>query len=366
MSIRPATFRSRLALLTVSAALLAACTDDTLRVVAPPGARIDTFNQVAVGKVDVLFVIDNSQSTEDKQENLARNIQGFFSFLQEAKVDYHIGVTTSDVASTAPGAQGSLFGTPAVITPQTPNPVEAFARNARVGTGGSGNEAGLDAARRTLVLNPSGFLRPDAYLFIIFVSDDEDHSEPGVPRFFYRFFEQSKGRGNEGMVSAGAIVGDAPNGCLIPSGVGSCTSPDGCQARAGLRYKEVVDLVGGRVGSICDPQFDVILKELGVDAVGLKRKWPLSKGADEKTIEVSVKYPCDTPASRLTACTKVTESCGGASGAKLCVVKKRGEGEVDGWSYEAATNSIIFHGNTLPPKSAEIDIQYFEPGMAPE
>jgi hypothetical protein len=345
-------------LLCAMAALAAACADDQVRNTLPPGVRVDTYTQVTVGKVDVLFVIDNSQSTEDKQENLARNFKGFFDFLQSAQVDYHIAVTTTDVTTpNTPGTQGRLFGTPEVITPATPNPVEAFQANARVGTKGSGYEAGLDAARRTLELKPQGFLRPDAYLFIIFVSDDEDHSEPGVPRFFYRFFEQQKGKGNEGMVSAGAIVGDAPGGCFTPSGG---------QARAAVRYKEVVELVGGRVGSICSEQFDVILRELGVDAVGLKRKWPLSRIPDTATIQVTVRYPCGTNEVLLDAVCSARESaCSGGTGTVSCTVKPASETNPDGWTYEPSTSTLVFKGLSLPPKGSEIDVQYYEQGQAP-
>lgn len=341
----------------LAVALGAGCTPDKVRGALPPGARIDTYNQVTVGKVDVLFVIDNSPSTEDKQDNLGRNITGFFTYLQQAKVDYHIGITTTDVTGGGPGAQGRLYGNPSVITPDTPNPAEAFARNAKVGVGGSSNEEGLDGARRTLDLRPAGFLRPDAYLFLIFVSDDEDHSEPGVPHYFYRFFEQQKGKGNEGMISAGAIVGDSPDGCFTPTGG---------QARAGKRYKEVVDLVGGRIGSICDAQFDVILKELGVDAVGLKRKFALSRTPDEASLDVTLKYPCDTARATLdAACDKQVNECTGSTGDVACTVKKLPDGGKDGWSFEPATNSLVFHGVTLPPKGSEIDVLYYEPGQKP-
>lgn len=336
---------------------LAACAEDKVRATLPPGVRVDTFNQVTVGKVDVLFVIDNSNSTADKQENLARNFKGFFDYLQQAQVDYHIAVTTTDVTSDAPGAKGRLFGSPEVITPATPDPVDAFQQNAKVGTGGSGYESGLDAARRTLELKPTGFLRADAYLFLIFVSDDEDHSEPGVPRYFHRFFERQKGKGNEAMVSAGAIVGDVPDGCFTPSGG---------QARAGKRYKEVVDLVGGKVGSICGAQFDEILRDLGVEAVGLKRKWTLARIPDLTTLEVSVLYPCGTDAALLNAvCSEQAPDCGSSGKGTIACKVRAAEGGADGWEYEAATNTLVFKGRSLPPKGSEIDLQYKEQEGSP-
>lgn len=338
-------------------ALLGGCSEDKVRRTLPPGMRVDTFTQVAVGKVDVLFVIDSSPSTEDKQANLARNFQGFFSYLQQAKVDYHIAVTTMDVDTAGPGRQGALFGNPSVITPETPKPLEAFTANATVGTAGSSLEKGLDAARRTLQLNPAGFLRSDAYLYLVFVSDDEDHSEPAVPRQFYRAFEALKGKGNEGMVSAGAIVGDVPDGCFTAAGG---------QARPANRYHELVGLVGGRIGSVCDAEFGTTLNELGVDAVGLKRKWPLGKTPDAPSLVVTVKYPCATPKATLDAvCSAQVAACAGDVGEVACTVKPKTENGADGWTFEPSTNSVFFNGAALPPKGAAIEFTYYEEGRTP-
>ncbi len=339
------------------ALLLASCTNDKLINTLPPGARVDTFNQVTVGKVDILWVIDNSPSTGDKQANLARNFHSFFDYLEQAKVDYHIGVTTTDVSSDVPGSKGRLFGSPAVITAATPDPVAAFEKNVQVGVDGSSNEAGLDGAREALLLNPAGFLRKDAYLFLIFVSDEDDHSAPGTAKYFYRFFEGQKGKGNEAMVSAGAIVGDVPNGCY---------APDGGKATPGTRYQEVVDLVGGRVGSVCSTEFSDVLQQMGVDAVGLKRKFMLSLTPDLSTVQVTVKYPCATPAAQLDpTCTDKQDDCGGATGSLSCTVPPEATGSPNGWTYEASSNSLVFHGQSLPPKGAEIDVLYYEPGKKP-
>ncbi|MFM2152838.1 MAG: hypothetical protein RL199_1273 [Pseudomonadota bacterium] len=340
------------------AAVLAGCSEDKVRRTLPPGMRVDTFAQVAVGKVDVLFVIDSSPSTEDKQANLARNFQGFFSYLQQAKVDYHIAVTTMDVDSVGPGRQGALFGTPAVITPETPKPLEAFSANATVGTEGSSLEKGLDAARRTLQLNPAGFLRPDASLYLVFVSDDEDHSEPAVPRQFYRYFESIKGKGNEGMISAGAIVGDLPDGCYTPAGG---------QARPANRYRELVGLVGGRTGSVCDSEFGATLNELGVDAAGLKRKWALGKAPDVASLVVTVTYPCTTSKATLDlVCSQQVAACSGSAGSVACTVRPKPETGPDGWTFEPSTNSVFFGGASLPSKGAVIEFTYYEEGQTPK
>lgn len=124
------------------------------------------------------------------------------------------------------------------ITPTTPGGVNAFSRVVRVGIEGAGLEQGIRAAAQALGRDTNratgewlpapaentGFLRPEASLFVIFVSDEED-STFGQTTYYYRAFETLKGAGNEAVVSVSAIVGDpdldgpdqpAPGGCPAP------------------------------------------------------------------------------------------------------------------------------------------------------
>lgn len=341
--------RSRRRAFSVLAALvvLTACDESRVRETLPPGVRADTYVQSAVAKVDVLVVVDDSPSMVEEQENLGQNFDRFLTFLTDSEVDFHIGVTTTDIVNDK-GKLRNAEGHPTVITPRTTNPLASFAANVRVATQGNARESGLDAARRTFELNPEGFLRTDAWLFIIFVSDEEDSSF-GTPKFFYRYFASLKGKGNESMVKAGAIVGDVPDGCVSEQGA----------ADPGARYVEVVNLLGGRVGSICDAKFDRILMEMGLDAVGLKRKFPLSKVPDLETLEVRVDLACGVSTELTnTICASVIDDC--SSGGQLRCTVKPTDGS-DGWSYEPGTQTVVFEGRALPPKGARIEFIYFEP-----
>ena len=122
------------------------------------------------------------------------------------------------------------------VAPTTPGAVNAFARLVRVGVTGSGLEQGIRAAAQALgrdtdratgqfIAAPAenlGFLRPEASLFVIFVSDEED-STFGETTYFYRAFESLKGAGNESVVSVSSIVGD-------PDVDGDGTELGGCPA----------------------------------------------------------------------------------------------------------------------------------------
>ena len=68
---------SRLLLPLCALTFLTGCPETTLRRTLPPDVRVDTYSQQAASKVDVLWVIDNSGSMAERQENLAKNFQAF-------------------------------------------------------------------------------------------------------------------------------------------------------------------------------------------------------------------------------------------------------------------------------------------------
>src|SRR5262245_7250429 len=62
---------------------------------------------------DILFVVDNSGSMADDQENLARNLDKFIDVIAGSSGgDYQIAVTTTDLDSPG-GEQGGLVAYPA-------------------------------------------------------------------------------------------------------------------------------------------------------------------------------------------------------------------------------------------------------------
>jgi hypothetical protein len=166
--------------------------------------------------VDILFVIDDSPSMLDKQNNLKANFPTFINVLNTIEgglPNVHIGVVTSDLGSKgaddpAPGpgigsgpgmcsgngkggnlvtnaaVQGAFIvdtlNTDGVTRNQnyTGNLSDAFSAIASVGAGGCGFEQQIEAAKRALNNNPAnaGFLRPSAYLAIIFLTDEDDCS----------------------------------------------------------------------------------------------------------------------------------------------------------------------------------------------
>ncbi len=359
----------------------ASCREPPPTKVLPPGQRIDKFNQQSASKIDVLWVVDNSGSMEPRQNQLAENFAAFMTEFTRNAVDYRIGITSTDIFRDA----GDFLGSPTVLRNNTPSVIDAFKNNIRVGINGSPYEAGLEAARLALeqhklvnnsrltncrnecnslepVARPAcqstcdvsidyDFLRPGAYLYIIFVTDEEDRSQGDI-RYFYRYFETVKGVGNDGMVQTAAIMGDVPSNT--------------CGATPGSRYKQLIELTGGELGSICDENFAVTLQKLAQNAVGLRRKFALQELPDAHTIEPYFLFPCNVEAWKLASCERVDRTtCEAAEAEQRYVECTPRQGEPDGWVYEEANNVIYFSGNSVPALGAEVNIRYFEEGMAP-
>lgn len=363
---------SLLVLASALGAALAGCQPQHLYATLPPGTMIDSFSQEKVAKTDILWVVDASGSMAAEQAELAASFPKFFAHLQSAALDYRIAVTTMAVLTPDGqplGTAGQLVGNPAVIVggsqdpavPDSADPQAAFESNILVGTSGSARDEGLEATADSLDFlaaeasnaqaagKPILFLRPDASLFIVLVTDGVDYS-PDEPRYYWRLFEQTKGLGNEGLVTVSGILSEPPNGC-------NGNAP-------GIRYYEVVEMSGGVTGSICDSSFDKSLDDLGFAAVGLKHKFYLSQPPDPTTLQVVVNYPCGTTSS-LHCVGGYTATCPSGYGAQCTascdttgLACPPPEDAQNGWQYEASDNAILFAGQAIPSLGSVVQVTY--------
>jgi hypothetical protein len=334
-----------MALVALALSTSLACEDTRLTLRRPPGTRVETFAQTEVPSLDVLWVVDNSASMAEEQAALAQNFGAFFEYLEDTGADYHIGVISTDVYSA--GHRGQLQGEAPFISPRTPYAAEVFSRSVQVGTDGKGDEQGFRAALLALdeplksTFN-AGFQREDAYLYVIFVSDEDDKSF-GEVTYFERRFESLKGLGNDRMVNLGAVVELAPGSC-----------PD---ASPGTRYAALAERVGGLSRSICE-DFGGALDALGFSAAGLKRVFTLDEAALDTSVAVWVRTPCARPWQPAGLCVETLYDCGGSASEVFgftCVLR---QALPDGWGYEPETGSLRFFGAAVPPFGARIEVGY--------
>ncbi len=174
-----------------------------------PEAQGVTLNR----EVDVLFVIDNSGSMTEEQTTVVDELEGFVMSLRAlpgGSPDLHVGVVTTDMgASTGicESDQGILQNVPqdqgcesltGRFLSESYNDVGELAQNftgtlneslsciAPVGVSGCGFESPLEAAKRALDgsnQENAGFLRDDALLLLVIVSDEDDCSTPDQALF---------------------------------------------------------------------------------------------------------------------------------------------------------------------------------------
>ena len=187
--------------------------------------QTDVFDQEIRKTVDILLVVDNSCSMIDEQIKLAANFDSFIEQFLTAEVNYQIGVVTTDM--TDPAQQGRLVGDTKLITAEmdVDTARQTFADNVKVCATGSGFERGMAAAAAALSADfvaddgpNAGFLRDDAALSVVFVSDEEDGSALPVGEYltFFKGLKGDAGYRDDTLINLSAVVGDSPSGCVQP------------------------------------------------------------------------------------------------------------------------------------------------------
>ena len=296
----------------------------------------DVFYQLEAGEVDILLVIDNSCSMQPYQEKLATNFDSFLTFFVEGNVDYRIGVTTT-TAGDPPEADGQLCfqsdinAIPSsgnlvqnqVIDSTTVNASTIFEDLVHVGTCGSGYEMGLESAVNVLENSNNLFLREEAYLSVIFVSDEQDSSPLGVNDYINRM-RSVKDRLARDVFNASSLVVEDTTLCSadqVASG-----------AAVGSRYIDFAEQSNGLVENICGDDFASIVTDLSLNSSRLHDTFFLTKKPDLTTLVVGIngeEIPCDS--------------------------------EEYVWKYEVLEEDIPvirFDRESLPPPSARITVQY--------
>lgn len=184
------------------------------------------------------------------------------------------------------------------IDRDTPEAEELFAEQVAQGTVGAGIEMGLEAVRLVFDEEAGGgaenraFLREEAALAILFVTDEEDTSPYPVDAYL-RYFQGLKGDAgyrDPGLVTLSGVIGvDPPPRPDLPA----CASDNGI-AFYGRRYIEAALRTGGLTESICDEDFAPIVSRLGLTLSGLSQQFGLSKTPNLDTMRVLLYSDPDT------------------------------------------------------------------------
>jgi hypothetical protein len=265
--------------------------DDDMPPPPPPGEMKEC------NKMDIVFVVDDSGSMAEEQSNLATNFPMFAQVLSTyttsdgQPLDYRVAVTTTgrDMDYVIDLGQGMTLpqhedgdngafratcgSTKRYLEPADANMSQTLSCRANVGTGGPSYEMPLLMSKwalseRIMDSTNAGFLRDDALLAIVMITDENDSSTTANnwtvgfaggdpppdwhPADHVQFLDALKG--HRSRWAAGVIAGD-----------GNCSSSFGDAVDA-TRLKEFVNLANGSgttqavFSSICAGDLTVGLK----------------------------------------------------------------------------------------------------------
>ncbi|TNF31965.1 MAG: choice-of-anchor D domain-containing protein [Deltaproteobacteria bacterium] len=303
--------------------------------------QVDSYLQIPAPKVDVLFVIDDSGSMGDDQQRLQEELPQIVQIATDWAQDIHLAVTTTDTVL----VKGQFQGVPRYATSETDPTV--FAHNLVVGTTGHYIERGLEGAYLALYdrsvrtdiacLNlpgqcPTddgdglplsciegycsgrnyGFLRDDAELVVIIVSDEEDGSDRPVPFYVNGLANLKAPNSGVGVILHAIIV--TADGCI-----GGFGTP-------GFRYIQAAEAFGGHISNICGNDFSKEFLDIGQRTFGLKDRFYTSMPVAPGTL----------------------------------VVKVAGEVCSDGWGYNEATGAVVFEegSSCFPEFNEQVELEY--------
>ena len=328
-------------------------------------------------QVDILWVVDSSGSMAWAQNKLKSNFESFAQKLKNTRIDFQVGVTSLDVckvddttgfpvpdelcqaANYIPSGskiagkivgplRGNLQADPSTkqtILRDTGDFVQAFQRTALLGTQGSAFEHGLWAAKLAVqkALNPNGenkgFIRPNASLSVVLLSDEEDDSvqmwcEDGYGRTSttadgkkdltlcrdggrspfldafgispYALMKTAKGipitthkytadafkawASTPAVKGAGNFRVSAITGLRGNDGNINCGLSSGGPEESGTNYIKAAQLTGGSVENICSADWSSVLSNIGQNTVELATRvsLPAGKIPFAGTLEVKV------------------------------------------------------------------------------
>jgi len=278
--------------------------NDYVYKITPISSALHTESHALVGfggEVDIIWVVDNSYSMDDIQMEIKNNTQLFMNdFVQNQGLKWRMAMLSTSLS------EQPYLGLPRFFEYTDANPVKTFQDAVdRLGTSGDTTERTFDPILKAINGN-SGFLRPNAFLIVIMVSDEPEQSTIKADAFVADLVAR-KTNGLQQIRMYGAFQATDLN----------CTATTSL-TYAGSQYEKAITATGGKYYSACTGNFGTELSKLGreilttvANATVLLRNRPLTE-----TLRVFYKGEELPPGPR---------SAGGM------------------WTYEADANAVRFH-----------------------
>lgn len=277
--------------------------------------KLEKFKQTAstTKKLDIMWIIDNSGSMADEQSALGSNFSAFIDEFITKDVDFKMGITTTDTTYT--GLNGGMVnGSATKLTSAKARLNEEqfksdFKNMVKVGTMGSSYEKGLEASMSFMKKNAQSFIRPDAYLAVVILTDEEDQS-PKEVNAYTDFLKSFKNEAGLVKVYTIADINNTNSGRGITTGA--------------KRYIQASQETAGIVANIRD-DFHTTLSAMGDSILSLLDSFALASNPVPGSLRVYVN-----------------------------------DVETTDYTFDAASRSIKFESSRLPPVGAEIKVYYIK------
>ena len=251
---------------------------------------------------------------DDEQAALGTNFSAFIDDFIAKNVNFKMAITTTD-ASTSAKKGKIVYGSDTKLTSAKAQANATqfksdFRSLVQVGTSGSGREMGLAASEGFMARSGASFLRPDAYLAVVVISDEEDQSPKSVKEYtdYLKTFKS-----NSGLVKVYSVV-DVNNTNCCQTGITTGSE----------RYKQASRNTSGTIADIRD-DFHNVLTDMGDSIINLLDSFALAQAPVAGSLRVYVNNV-----------------------------------ETTNYTYDAASHSIKFNQNSLPPVGAEIKATYLK------
>jgi hypothetical protein len=300
-------------------------------------------------KIDILWIVDNSGSMSSSQSQLAQSFPSFINRMQALNFDFRMAVTTSDAWAGQFNGNTSLFrvrdGAGSnhsgvfVMNPGTPNLSSVFNTNVTQGIQGNGDERAFQSMQNVLsYAGNSDFRRPGSHLAIIVVSDEDDFSATTASYQNNNYNSTSIIPVSNYISFMNNLAGanDLVNGVHNWSFNTVAILDNACKTELnttfsgriiGQRYIQLSDASGGAKTSLCD-DFGANLQLIQDTILSASSVFQLDRQPIPSTIRVTVNGQ------------SVVES------------------PTNGWSYNATSNQIAFHGSAIPDAGASVVISF--------
>jgi hypothetical protein len=291
---------------------------------------------------------------------VAANFQSFIDKFQQTNFDFQIAVTTTEAwrapVLNNPALSRFRDGTDAtshtgitVIKPDTPNLEQTFITNIQQGIAGSGDERGWQSLKEALSVQANldePFPRQDSLLAVIILTDEDDFSHNGTgnisdgttaypdpytnpalhdPMIYFDFLYNLTKSTSSKLNFTVSTIGIFDQTCL------NQLHTEFARKMAN-RYVSVTNASGGYIGSLCDDFSDVL------------------SGITDSILEKSTSFQLNRQPS-----------------VETIVVKVNGvlvpQDAVNGWTYDAPSLTISFHGSSIPNSGAQISINFDPAGL---